>query len=382
MDKNVTHLCLLNEDPSAILSPIVDQYIPSQKLVIASTVHYRKFAQRVIDLARRRGFRAEHRVLPDTYFTEELKEAFYNIFSELDDVDNEVWFNATNGHRIYSLCAFEAARDFDIPTYVVNRTNDSLYWIHPAKKELIQIQDKLKLEEYVELYESSLITKQGLVNTPNKRKAVGEHLVKLSLSSTKALSDLNYLATASNGNNYISPNLNAAQVNDIDFQRLLDYLIDVGLIQRLGQRINFINSENRFFCNGGWLEEYTSIVVQELAEELKTIQDSAHSAVLQRNFGSKYVKNEIDVAALVNNKLHIIECKTNRLAQNSASNALYKLDSLNEVVGGVRGRAALISYFPLSDSEKLRAHELSIRVISGEQIINLKHHLRVWFTEA
>lgn len=382
MDRNVTHLCLLNEDPSAILSPIVDQYIPSQKLVIASTVHFRKFAERVINLARRRGFRAEHRILPDTYFTEELKEAFHNIFSELDDVDNEVWFNATNGHRVQSLCAFEAARDFDIPTYVVNRTNDSLYWIHPARKEPVQIQDKLQLKEYVELYESSLISKEGLSNIQNKHKAVGEYLVKQSSICAKALSHLNYLATASNGNEYISPSMNAAQMVDADFQKLLYYLHEMGLIKHLGKRISFINKDNRFFCNGGWLEEYTSSVVRELAVELKTIQDTAHNAVLQRNFGSKYVKNEIDVAALVNNKLHIIECKTNRLTQNSGTNTLYKLDSINDVVGGVRGRAALISYFPLSDSEKLRAHELSIRVIDTAQLTNLKHHLRIWFAEA
>jgi hypothetical protein len=51
-------------------------------------------------------------------------------------------------------------------------------------------------------------------------------------------------------------------------------------------------------------------------------------------------------------------------------------------VGGVRGRAALISYYPLSDGEKLRAHELSIRVFSAEQLQNLKHHLKTWFIEA
>jgi hypothetical protein len=156
MDKKVTHVCLLNEDPSTILSPIVDPHIPSHKLVIVSTSKYIKFANHVISLAKRRGYSAEHKLLVDSYFTEDLKNAFSQIFAELSDVENEVWFNATNGHRIQSLCAFEIARNFDIPTYVVNGSNDSLYWVHPAKRESIKIQDKLKLKEYVELYESTL----------------------------------------------------------------------------------------------------------------------------------------------------------------------------------------------------------------------------------
>lgn len=372
----------MNEDPAAILSPIIDPDIPSHKLVIVSTTHYRKFANNIISLAKRRGYSAEHKLLPDSYYTEDLKDAFYKIFNELDYFENEVWLNATNGHRIQSLCAFEIARDFDIPTYVVNSTNDSLYWVHPAKRESIKIQDKLKLNEYVELYKSTLISHVNGAPISEKRKAIGRNWVKQATKRFKALTNLNFLASTCSGSEFLSPVMNSSQIADLELQQLLEELQSLDLIEIRGKQVSFLNDENRFFCNGGWLEEYTYAIVQEIARDLKSVQDVAHSAVLQRNYGSKYVKNEIDVAALVNNKLHIIECKTNKLVESKGVNIIYKLDSINDVVGGIRGRAALISYYPLSEGEQLRAHELSIRVFHSEQLVNLKHHLKTWFSEA
>uniref|UniRef100_UPI00345C6AB8 Card1-like endonuclease domain-containing protein n=1 Tax=uncultured Pseudoalteromonas sp. TaxID=114053 RepID=UPI00345C6AB8 len=256
MEKKITHVCLLNEDPSSILSPIVDPSIPSHKLVIASTGHYKRLVNRVIKLAKNRGYQAVHKVLPDTLYSEELKQAFVKIFSELDGNNSQVWFNATNGLRIQSLTAFEVARSFDIPTYVVHKHNDSLHWIHPAQKQAIKIQDKLKLKEYVELFESNLTSQENEKGISTVRKVLGHKWAVKAENYANALASLNYLATMASGNDLSSTTMTKSQQHNLQLQELIDDLSDLGMVETHKNSLSFLTPENKFFCNGGWLEEF------------------------------------------------------------------------------------------------------------------------------
>lgn len=56
-----------------------------------------------------------------------------------------------------------------------------------------------------------------------------------------------------------------------------------------------------------------------------------HSVGVQvyRKIGDREVRNELDVATIVNNKLHIIECKTKGMREDG-DDTLYKLESLRD----------------------------------------------------
>ena len=85
--------------------------------------------------------------------------------------------------------------------------------------------------------------------------------------------------------------------------------------------------------------------------------------------------------ALVNNKLHVIECKTKKFKNGEGSNTLYKIDSIAELLGGLKCKAALVTFYPLNKSELDRAYELNIDIFDINNLLNLKTSLKKWLIE-
>lgn len=88
--------------------------------------------------------------------------------------------------------------------------------------------------------------------------------------------------------------------------------------------------------------------------------------------------NELDVAFLARNRLHIVECKTRSFrARDSAAEAVYKLDALT-ALGGLNTRPLLLSYRPLVDGDRQRARDLNIRTVVGSALAGLEAELLRW----
>ena len=142
----------------------------------------------------------------------------------------------------------------------------------------------------------------------------------------------------------------------------------------------FLNEAARFFVNGGWLELHVARAMERLA--------ARHGAQgVARNLrveSAGHARNEIDVAALVHNRLYLIECKTRSMqgagdAAGPGAEALYKLDSLT-ALGGLNTRGMAVSYQPLQPWDKQRAGDLRIKVIESGQLRHLDDHLAKWIT--
>lgn len=102
---------------------------------------------------------------------------------------------------------------------------------------------------------------------------------------------------------------------------------------------------------------------------------------MKRYVNGKEVRNEIDVATIVNNKLHLIECKTKNM-QSNGDDTLYKLESLKDLLGGFQARAMLISFRPLRYVDITRAKDLGLTLIGPDQLNQLPLHLKNWFNDA
>ena len=93
------------------------------------------------------------------------------------------------------------------------------------------------------------------------------------------------------------------------------------------------------------------------------------------------VRNELDIAFLVRNRLFIIECKTARMDSPKAPKAndtLFKLAEIVRRVGGLGARGMLASYRPLRDSEQRLARALSIELVCGAELARLPVRLKDW----
>lgn len=131
------------------------------------------------------------------------------------------------------------------------------------------------------------------------------------------------------------------------------------------------NEDARRFSNGEWLENLVHNTVREIQDELPTIQDHSLNVQVYRESGGREVRNELDVATVVNNKLHIIECKTKGM-RDDGDDTLYKLESLRDLLGGLQARAMLVSFRPMRHNDISRAQDLGLALIGPEELKILK----------
>lgn len=374
------HVCLASENIAASLTPIIDTSIDSDYLVVITKTAYLKEAELLLSVARTRGYKGEIARLPETRKTSNIKLFLETLFSKLQKQSQDIWLNATGGDRYVALAAFEVARDFELPVYVVEPDHDSLFWLFPEDKPSTPIQDKLKLHEYF-----------TLLNFQIEHRALSEGIIigKRELGA-QWTSDVDYYSAGLKILNFYAArarsSLSVTLDKNIDgnpaLYDIFHSLASLNLISLNGNKLTFTSEGARFFCNGGWLEEYCFSIVRGLTKDIRSIQDHSHSVEVKRKIGGKEVKNELDVVALVNNKLHIVECKTGAIKAEKSNHILYRLNSLTDMLDSVNGRAALVSLLEIPYSVSARAAELNITVIGPAHLANLKRHLYNWLSTA
>jgi hypothetical protein len=378
----VTHICLIGDDPTANLTPIIDKEIPSDRVIIVHEEHQHEQVKQLKKVIQTRGYKVEKWLVPTTFNTEEIKFNFMQLFEQEASHPSEKWVNASNGSRYQILAAYEVARAYDAQIYIVEPKYDALCWLSPENKGMTPVADKIKLHEFLSVNGCTLTSQQNKNGISIDLRAIGENWLKQADKLQTGLAKLNYLAQFTNGDSFISKEQDSAMLNDDSLQWLLNDLETLDLIKVDGKSVHFHNEKTRFFANGGWLEEITFSYIRSLSSEIPELQDDGHSVEIERTVNGKTIKNELDVVALVNNKLHVIECKTKKFKNGDGSNMLYKLDSLAERLGGLKCKAALVTFYPLSKNELARARELNIKVYKANQLSNLKPLIQKWLSSS
>jgi hypothetical protein len=382
--KNVTHICLIDENPISVLSPLVDPYIPSHRVVFAVKENQQRDVDRLKKVLLPKGIKVSSWLLPTTTNTGELIDSFNKLVTgELQSNPlHQLVLNTSCGSRHYALAAFEVARNHKLHCFVVEPDFDHLYWLYPEEKANSAIAEKLKIQDYMTALDCTIgsIANHGVVDKSIRN--LGASWASQVNYLENSLSTLNYLAFTADNPRLTSSRLSQAQLDDHILYSMLDDLITVGMLTINDDYLIFKNESARFFVNGGWLEEYVHGVILSLKKEVKTIQDCAQGVEIVRQVKGGTVKNELDVLALANNRLHLIECKTKKFEKGEGNDVIYKLDSLVDLLGGINGRAMLVSFKNIRISEKHRAKELDIHIIGSNELPNLSMHLKHWLLSA
>lgn len=385
----VTHICLLGDDPSANLTPLADSSVASNRLIIVFQKNQEQAMQALKKVAKIRGHKVDIWLLPESQSTEQIKLSFLRLFEkELSkelkfkpaNPGRQIWLNASNGSRQQVLSAYEVARSYQLPIFIVEPEKDALCWLYPEGRELTPLNDKIKLHEFFMVNSCEMVSQKNKQGIANELQELGNRWLAKADKLGTGLAKLNYLGAVAHGPKFVS-RMDKSMLKEQSLQWLLDDLQKSQLIQVKGKDIHFKDRDTIFFCNGGWLEETTYGIVQSLAKKLPTIQDDGHSVEIERSINGQKVLNELDVVALVNNKLFVIECKTKQFHKGDGNNTLYKLDSLAERLGGIKAKAALVTFFPISVAEMRRAKELDIKIFVASDLPNLQQHVQKWLAD-
>ena len=382
--KSITHICLLDENPISVLTPLLDPDIQSDRVIFAIKPNQEEAVLRLEKVVKPRGIAVSSWILPGSTNTGNILTSFHELIStELEiNPSEQLVLNTSCGSRHCVLAAFEVAKDYDLHCFVVEPKLDELYWLYPEEKENSALAEKLKIADYLTALDSEVkeVANNGVVSLDVR--TLGAKWCADPAYYASALGVLNYLAYTADNNALTSATLTNQQLENAALNELIDDLMTIGYAQCVHNKLVFNNNNARFFANGGWLEEYVYGMLLSLKKNIPTLQDAAQGVEVVREVGKHTVNNELDVAALANNKLHLIECKTKKFEKGEGNNVIYKLDSLADLLGGLHGRAMLVSFKKIRVAEQYRAQELDIKFIGPDELPNLSVHLTHWLKSA
>ena len=374
-----TQLCLVSAQPTPNLTPAIDRSMAPRRVILLVSPAMRRQAKWLGDVIASRGIQVEQWPIDDPFDIEAIQHSVLSLLEREKALleAGAIALNATGGTKPMSIAAYDVFRTYELPIFYVHPEHDRVIWMFPSDWPAHNIEDRLKLEPFLQAHGVTVAGKPAR-NIPDKALlACGQEIVQAYDRCQKPLGTLNWLAGRANRQTLLSERVE----NDHgSLAELIDIFERYGFLQRANGRLRFQNEAARFYVNGGWLEYYVFDAVRRLRRTDASIQDIARGLELARKQNDRAIPNELDVAFLRDNRLHIIECKTANLSRGQedgiGAETLYKLDALGDLFGGLQARGMLVSFLPLPSHVTTRARDLNITICAGDQIKTLGEQLR------
>lgn len=377
------HVGIIDKDPIRLVTPLLDSRSISNHIVFIGDVSQKVLFTRLQQVLSEHQISAEFFEIPQGANTTTLKQAIKTLAQDLDQRHQEVKLNASCGLRHRLLSVYEVFRSYQWPIFVVEPNSDKLCWLYPERDDDAQVQDNITISDYLTIFGARGEFNQ--VDAPTTLDhtlyQLGERWAGNALELGPGLATLNYLATTCRKEQCLEVKLTEKQQGYRELNMLISDLVEANIAHYHKGLLRFANEDARRFSNGEWLETLVHSTVREIQNTMPTIQDRSLNVQVYRKLGDYDVRNELDVATVVNNKLHIIECKTKGM-RDDGDDTLYKLESLRDLLGGLQARAMLVSFRPLRHNDITRAQDLGLAIIGPDELKDLKQHLINWFVEA
>lgn len=376
------HVCLVSGQPTPNLVPILAEEFRPQEVILVVTPRMKTKADALEKVMRERcGVKVQQIQIENEYDTAKIGE---RLFELLVNVDKEkVALNVTGGTKLMAIGAYSTFRDAGYPSfYVLERTGE--IQILDSTECLKFDVPKIRIEDYLMLHGFAVLEGKAKRQINMQWLPVAQELVQKHYRLSGVLGALNFAINKAKERN---PNTDTVELSRLDNQNM-DYLIQIlekhNLADFKDNIIRFESVEARDYIAGAWFEEY----VFDCIKKIPGIQDFAigvqiDSADLQENS-----RNELDVVAMYNNTLHVLECKTVNFQSDDLNNTqrnepIYKLETLKKL-GGLRTRKALISYRALTGTArhmKKRAEGSDIHILETKDLVGLTSELNNWFNQ-
>ncbi|MGZ8094749.1 MAG: Card1-like endonuclease domain-containing protein [Methylosarcina sp.] len=371
------HLILVSAQAVPNLTPVLDDNFKPGKVIMLVSSDMRQRADWLEAVIKKRGVSTERWPIDDPWDIEHIRDRVFDLLSK--QPQNSVALNATGGTKPMSIAAYEAFRLLEQPIFYVHPEQDRIIWMYPSNQPGRELAHRIKLPEFMQAYGAHIVQQGSKLGVPRHYRDLTEILISRVDDYEKPLRILNY--HAAQAENRLTAEFKGNETSDSKLRSLLGLFIDAGLLTVNKSRLLFPNEDARFFVNGGWLEHHVYGQCLNL-KTLHGIQDIGRGIQVERLHKNHPVKNEIDVAFLKDNRLHLIECKTkvftgNNPAHGDGAQTLYKLDTLKDL-GGLQARTMLVSFTRPKPHDLQRAGDLGIAVCCHRELSNLKERLQAW----
>lgn len=359
-------ICLISEQNTPDFLGALTQRQKKPKMRAIVTARMKKEAEIYKSACKSRGISCELWELERIEISaiEELLDRIY-----FSDPENTWAVNITGGTKIMAIAAHGWATKNGIPAFYVDTGNREIYTFENGKRRSEPLPD---VADYASLLSLHGYTIQNKIESPVRPEARAnlDELLEVAILTPGVVHELNYIAQSA------EKYLTASYRSSDDLGKALAICKKAGKLDYRENAVVFLDEEARRWCNGVWLEQYVQAVLAGLKRE-KRINSWASSAEVTKN----KTKNELDAIFTANNRLYVIECKTQRASGADGINAasiLYKADSINGRVAGIFTQSLICSLDELNRSDMSRAKEMGIEIVCGSRLKDLRKIIIEW----
>ena len=367
MSKNI-HLAIYDKKNAGIASAAI--HLQADKVIL---LHRKEHdIEGIKSVLNFRGIKCEGQMV--SFDPSQIRTILKHIFAR--NSENKLTFNSSSGYRMMVLVSLEKFASKDLEAFVVDKFTNKLHWLNPVDRAVETVNCELRTSEYLKLFSAQVLSKGQTKADPKAMQELTQWLINNIDRFGSSLAALNHIAMRSEHS--LRFRIDSKYRMKKHLKEILQRFSEVGILSQDQDNVYFKDEDSRFYANGGWLENHVFNTLHSMQENRVNISDLCRGLEVVRAKG--VVKNEIDVVTMVNNRLHVIECKTRKFTKHNHANtpgaaAIYRLDTLKEMLGGNSGKGMLISYQKLSRYTEQRAYDFEIFCCSHEQLKNLQDHL-------
>lgn len=375
------HIGFLDNNAIHAISPLLDKRIPVVKAVYLYEPIMAPKLSAFTKVASEHNIEVSFIEIKPASVTERQQQ-LHSVLAKLTiDKQSHYYFNLSCGNRWQVLAAHTFALRHKINCYLIDVQTDELSWLTLEQEKTLNVSDTICLRNFFRAYGSEINNQQESVDYLSaKCMPTLKKWLKGAKTFQHGFGLLNKVTMSTDSANISKPLTRYLNKEPV-FRRLINDLNKLGWAQLDNKnRLHFRHHELKKIIAGGWLEYITFALIGQLKETVTTIQDVSWGVEVVRN--QETLENELDVALLANNKLHILECKTKTFPSGEVKSIIYQLDALAEILGGFSARGALVTLKPVSHNDWLRANELGVKIFGPEQLPDLKRHLSNWIKRA
>jgi hypothetical protein len=301
--------------------------------------------------------------------------------SYLAEHENEsVALNVTGGTKLMAVAAQEAFRMCQKPVLYVNVETDEVIVLGQSSPSP-PLRAQLKVRDLLESQACTVVLPPQPQVSAAQRDLLAR-VIDLVGSDGPGLGALNRLAATHDAKQLQPVDVDVDAAIRASFDRVTGHFSDGGQLSIRGGKLTFPNHAARDFVNGGWLEYHAFKVLKDLQGQDARITDVVMNLQVTHPDGT--TRNEIDVAFLFRNTLHLIECKTANLGNTGAggdergTEAIYKMEALLKL-GGLRTKGMLVDYrgsITTGSANWRRADSAGIKIVAGRHLRDFSGYLR------
>ncbi|NNC96908.1 MAG: DUF1887 family protein [Gammaproteobacteria bacterium] len=385
--KKRIHVCLITDQPNTIITPLLDKRTRPHQVIIVASPDIQEKVEWLSTTLKKHKIPVIDWQIQDAWDVHTIQKSMQELLNTYKNA--ALTLNAAGGTKAMNIAACHVFRAANLPIFYVHPKTDTLMWVNDGKRKDFNLADKISIDDYMGVRGAEVV-KTGTVaidRSPleGEEKKLVFALAQAAPQISNAFNVLNRLATRADREDRtrLKPN----DLKSKGLKQLLGIYQQHKFLHYTKNELVFKSYQARWYASGGWLEAYVFDVISKLQQHIPQIQDVARNVKVHRQTPTGIIPNEIDVAFLYNNSLHIIECKTQRFRRKKSSTghglkAIYKLDSLRDLLGGIRGKAMLVALENLSEGNQRRADDLNIFVAANADLKNLGTQIEVWLKSA